>query len=95
MRKFIFELSIKTRPPCLNGLEKKHMTSLLLAVSYRLVPSVLAELLCISRVCHPYDSDSFCHINTVLLIVNYKCLLNDAKINPGFLQSDSTPVTHL
>ena len=34
------------------------------------VASVLAELLCIGRKCHSYDSDRICHINTVLLIVN-------------------------
>ena len=32
---------------------------------------VLAELLCIGRDCHSYDSDHFCHINTVLLIYIY------------------------
>ena len=31
---------------------------------------LLAELLCIGRFCRSYDSDRFCHINTVLLIVN-------------------------
>ena len=34
------------------------------------VAFVLAKLLCIGRVCHLYDSDCVCHINTVLLIVN-------------------------
>ena len=34
------------------------------------VASEVAELLCISLVCHSYDSDRFCHINTVLLIVD-------------------------
>ena len=33
------------------------------------VASVLAELLCIGRVCRSYESDSFSCINTVLLIV--------------------------
>ena len=76
-KSFILELSIKTRPPCMYGCEKKQVTSLLLAESYRPtfgciggVASVLAELLCIGRVCHSYDSDRFCHKNTVLLIVN-------------------------
>ena len=32
--------------------------------------SVLAELLCTGQVCHSYELDRFCHINTVLLIVN-------------------------
>ena len=64
---FMFELSVETRLSCLYGLEKKQdMTSSLLAES----SSVLAELLCIGRVCHSYDSDCFCHIHTVLLIVN-------------------------
>ena len=56
---------------------KEKMTLSLLADSYRLscvgigrVAFVLAELLCNGRVCHSYDSDRFCHINTVLLIVN-------------------------
>ena len=44
-RNFVFELSIKTRPPCLYGLEKKQeMTLSLLAGSYRPSSSVLAEL---------------------------------------------------
>ena len=34
------------------------------------VASVLAESLCIGRVCQSYDSDRLCHIHTVLLIVN-------------------------
>ena len=53
------------------------MTSSLLAESYLpngncigRVASILAELLCTGRVCRSYDSDRFCHINTVLLIVN-------------------------
>ena len=53
------------------------MMSLLLTESYRpscvcigRVVSVLGELLCIGRVCRLYDFDSFCHINTVFLIVN-------------------------
>ena len=53
------------------------MTSSLLAEAYRpscvcigRVASVLAELLCIGRFCRSFDPDRFCHINTVLLIVN-------------------------
>ena len=53
------------------------MTSSLLAESYwpscvcvGRVASILAELLCIGRVCRSYDSDRFCQINTV--IVNYR-----------------------
>ena len=34
------------------------------------VASVLAKLLCIGQVCRSYDLDRFCHINTLLLIVN-------------------------
>ena len=53
------------------------MASSLLAESYRpscvcigRVASVLAELLCIGRFCCTYESDRFCHINTVLLTAN-------------------------
>ena len=61
----MFEMLIETRLPCLYGLEKKQdMTSSLLTESYR-VASVLAELLCIGRVYHSYDSDRFCHIHAV------------------------------
>ena len=75
---FIFELSITTCPPCLYGFEKKQeMTSLLLAELYRMrcvcigrVAFVLAVLLCICRACPSFDSDRFCHINTVILIAN-------------------------
>ena len=73
---FIFELSIETHLSGLYGLEKKQdMTSSYLAEPYwpsRIgrVASVLAELPCIGRVCHSYDSDCFCHVHTILLIVN-------------------------
>ena len=39
-------------------------------VSIGRVASVLAEILCIGRVCRSYDLDSFCHTNTVSLTVN-------------------------
>ena len=52
------------------------MTASLLAESYRPScicigrgASVMAELLCIGRVCGSYDSDRFCQINTILIIV--------------------------
>ena len=56
---------------------KETMTSSLLAESYGPscicnsgVASVLAELLCIGRVCRSYESNRFCHIDTVLLTLN-------------------------
>ena len=69
---------MKVHLPCLYGLEKKSvMTSSSLAESYQPscicvggVASVLVDLLCIGRVCRSYDLDHFCHIGTVLVIVN-------------------------
>ena len=53
------------------------MTSSLLAEPYRpscvcigRAVSVLADVLCIGRVCRSYDLDRFYHISTALLIVN-------------------------
>ena len=61
----MFVLSIETRLPCLYGLEKKQeMTLSLLAESYW--PSCVG----IDRICRSYDLDRFCHIKTVLQIVN-------------------------
>ena len=46
----MFELSIETRLPCLNGFEEKQdMTSSLLAEAIGRVASVFAELFCIGR----------------------------------------------
>ena len=77
------------------------MTSSLLAESYRptsgcigRVATVMTELLlCIGRVCHSYDSNRFCHINAVLLIVNNSlyCKTGDSRfpiVNFPFLKSN-------
>ena len=67
----MFKLSIETRLACLYGFEtKQDVTSSLLASRIGRVASVLAELFCIGRVYHSYDSNRFCHKHTVLLTLN-------------------------